>query len=60
MVRLVIWTSAQLIDLKVMRRIDEDMFIVGHRNVLAFSKEIKTCTLEGSHDAFMRDLREFG
>jgi hypothetical protein len=32
----------------VLARNDNDMFIVGHGNVLTFSKNVKPCTLEGS------------
>ncbi len=34
------------------------MLIVGHRDVVAFAEDIESCALEGSHDAFMRDLWE--
>lgn len=44
----------------VMAGDDDDMFVVGQGDVLAFAKDIEADTFEGSHDAFMRDLRQLG
>jgi hypothetical protein len=44
----------------VMARNDDDMFLVGHRTVFAFAKDVETGSFEGSHDALMRDLRRLG
>lgn len=37
---------------------DDDMFLVRHGNVFAFSQYIEACALQGSHDPFMRNLRK--
>lgn len=42
----------------VMSGDDDDMFLVGHRDMFAFAEDIEACPLEGSHDTFMRDLRQ--
>jgi hypothetical protein len=39
---------------------NHEMFVVGHRNMLDLAKDIEAGAFEGSHDAFMRDLRQFG
>jgi hypothetical protein len=44
----------------VLARNDDDMLVIGHGNMLAFSKNVKPRTPEGSHDAFMRDLWKLG
>lgn len=42
----------------VMARDDDEMLLIGHRNMSAFAKDIEAGSCEGSHDAFMRDLRQ--
>lgn len=32
---------------------DDDMLLVGHRNMFAFPEDIKAGALEGSHDPFI-------
>jgi hypothetical protein len=32
------------------------VLVIGHRNMLAFAKDVKAGALEGSHEAFMREL----
>lgn len=44
----------------VMAGDDDDMLLVGHRDMFAFAEDIETGAFEGSHDAFMRDLRQLG
>lgn len=43
----------------VMARNDDKMFVVGHRNMLAFTKYVEAGAFEGSHDTLMRDLGQF-
>jgi len=45
---------------EVLARNDDDMFVIGHGNMLAFSKNVKPRTFVGSHDTFMRDLGKLG
>ncbi len=45
---------------EVMARNDDDVLLVGHRNMLAFAKDIEAGAFEGSHDTLMRDLRQLG
>ena len=42
----------------VMARNNHKAFVVGHRDMFALAKDIEAGTFEGSHDAFMRDLRQ--
>lgn len=39
---------------------DDDVLLVGHRNMFAFAKDIEAGAFEGSHDTLMRDLRQLG
>src|SRR3990167_8636512 len=39
---------------------NHEMFVVGHRDMLALAKDIEAGAFEGSHDTFMRDLRQLG
>jgi len=44
----------------VTARDNDDMLLVGHRNMFAFAEDIEARAFEGSHDALMRDLRQLG
>ncbi len=45
---------------RVMAGINGEMFVVGHRDVFPLAKDLEAGAFEGSHDAFMRELRQLG